>query len=187
MPPVPGIRPTQKKLTARRKAEQKRLADAEHQKQAKKRRNRRLLMEAQTEAAEFAPAPKKNVDPAQAVQEILDNIIAMYRYSTAQVATLDERDYWRDTIAGRVQNEWIREQERLGMQAVHVASKAAAMGLAERAVAIQEAQAAMFAMVVEQVLTEFKMSSDQRRKIHTRIAERLEDIELEPVALERVA
>jgi phosphosulfolactate synthase (CoM biosynthesis protein A) len=155
--------------TARRKAAQKELV--QHL------RNKRLLLEATEEAGAFASKMRTHSDPAEAVSEILDNIMTMYRQASMRVMTLGMDEYFRDTIGGQVPNEWIREQERLGMQAVHVAGKAAGMGLAERQVRIQEAQAAIFGTVVEAALVAAGLSMDDRRAVHQSIAEGLEDIE----------
>mgnify|MGYP006150958511 CR=1 FL=1 len=138
--------------------------------------NRRLMLEVRKEASEFAEGLARNVDPASAVQFVLDNIASAYEYATQQMWTIPEEEYWRDTIAGKIPHEWVREQERLGLQLVHVAGKAAAMGLAERQVRMQEAQAAIFATVVEAVLVEVGLDGDKRRLVHQGIAMRLDDI-----------
>lgn len=164
---------------ASRRRTAKRKADAEALKQGKRktRDDRRLLLQAHGRSAEFAEGVRLHLDPADAVSEILDNIMSQYRYATEQVFTLHEDEYWRKTIAGLVPHEWVREQERLAMQAVHVAGKAAGMGLAERQVRLQEAQAAIFSTVVEAALTASGLDMETRRSIHQKIAEGLEDIE----------
>lgn len=136
-----------------------------------------MLHEALEEVKDLTPAPRRGVDPAEAIQEILDNLQAMYRYATKRVVFMTENEYFRDTIAGPIPNEWIREQERLGMQIVHVAGKASSMGLAERAVRIQEAQASMFATILEEALKVHGLTMEDRRTVMNIVAERLDDIE----------
>lgn len=142
-----------------------------------RRKRRRMLMEVRREAAEFAEGVRRNVDPAEAVQQILDNIMDRYEYASQQVYTLDEDSYFVETITGKTLHVWIREEERLALQIVHIAGKAAAMGLAERQVRLQEQQAAIFATIVEAALVAAKIGPDERRAIHESIAARMDDIE----------
>lgn len=135
---------------------------------------RRMLLQVKEEAREFAEGISNRTDPAEAVQAVLDHIYAAYQYATQQMFSLTEDEYWRETLGGRVPHEWIREQERLALQVVHIAGKASGMGLAERMVRIQEAQAGMFALVVDQVLKELGMGANDRHKAHELIAAKLE-------------
>lgn len=139
-------------------------------------KHRRIMLEVREEAREFSTGLRRGMDPAEAVQQVLDNIADLYDYATQQVFQLEEGEYWRETLAGKMPNEWIKEMERLGLQMVHVAGKAASMGLAERQIRLQEQQAAIFATVVEAALNEVGLGAEQRRLVHTRIAEKLDDI-----------
>lgn len=140
-------------------------------------RRRRMLVEVRQEAAEFTKGLYRGQDPAEAVQMVLDNMTTAYEYATQQVMELPVDEYFVDTVTGKRLHHWIVEQERLGLQIVHTAAKAAAMGLAERQVRLQEQQAAIFATVVEAALTAAGLNADQRRSIHEGIATRLEDIQ----------
>jgi hypothetical protein len=140
-------------------------------------RNRRLLGQVHADALKFTQGLRRNMDPTEAIQLVLDNLAAMYSHATMQVLTLSEDEYWRETMSGPIPHEWIREQERLGMQIVHTAGKASQMGLAERMVRIEEQQAAIFQVVIEQALIKIGIEADDRRRVHTMIAEGLEDIE----------
>lgn len=154
------------------------------------RRNRRLLAQVHEEARELALSGKRaDIDPADAVQEVLNAMMAMYRHATLQVAALEEGEYWRETVAGPIPHEWIREQERLGLQVVHTAGKAAGMGIAERRVRLEEARAILFAGIVDSVLRRFEVPADQRALMHEAIAAGLDDIvasgaEVDPKVLE---
>lgn len=153
-----------------------------------KMQHRRLLAEVRQEAAAFARGLDRGIDPAEAVQRILDNMMSAYEYALEKMFTLAEGEYFHDTMTGKVVNPWIREQERLALQITHIAGKAAAMGLAERQVRLQEQQAAIFATVVEAALTAAGVGTDQRRRVHESIAARLDDITVDPDAvLELVA
>lgn len=147
---------------------------------------RRILAEVRQEAAEFTNGLKRGQDPAEAVQMVLDNMTTSYEYATQQVFELLEEDYFVKTLAGDRLHPWIVEQERLALQIVHVAGKAAGMGIAERQVRLQEQQAAIFATVVEAALVAAGLKSDQRRAVHQRIASSLEDIEGTAVELSAV-
>lgn len=137
-----------------------------------------MLVEVRAEAAEFCEGLRRGMDPAEAMQVILDNMMTSYEYATQQVFSLPESEYFQDTITGKRPHPWLVEQERLGLQVVHVAGKAAAMGLAERQIVLKEAQAALFAQVVDAALAAAGIGSDKRRQIHESISLRLEgDIE----------
>lgn len=140
-------------------------------------RRRRLLTQVRQEAAEFAQGLKRGMDPAEAVQIVMDNITTAYEYATMQVMTLEEDEYWTDSLGGQVPHQWIREQERLGLQLVHVAGRAHSMGLVERAITLKEAQAALFANVVEAVLREVGLPMDTRHQIHRAVGEKLAVLE----------
>lgn len=167
--------------TAKRKQEQKTLGD--------RMARRRLLVEVREEAKEFAQGLRTDVDPADAVQFVLDQMTAAYFYATEKAMGLSEDEYWMDTLGGKVLHPWLREQERLGLQIVHVAGKAASMGLAERQVFLQEQQAAMFANVVDAVLRKLDIPYDTRQQIHGGIAEQLDAAAntIDGTARERVA
>ena len=138
---------------------------------------RRTLLEVRKEAAEFTQGLRRGMDPADAVQMILDNMTTAYEYATQNVMELEVDEYFQETITGKRLHPWIVEQERLGLQNVHVAAKASSMGLAERQVRLQEQQAAIFATVFEAVMVEAGLDNHLRRKIHEGIALKLDDIE----------
>jgi hypothetical protein len=158
-----------RQTTERRKAEGRTIGEAM--------KRRRMMLEVRREAAEFCKGLSRNADPATVVQVVLDNIYTAYEYATQQVMELTEDEYWFEALGGKIPNHWIREQERLGMQLVHVAAKASAMGLAEREIHLQEAQAALFASVLDAALKEAGLTIDQRHGIHVGVSRRLDDIE----------
>lgn len=165
-------------------AKNKASAKAYAEKQAEKKatlavafERRRILAEVRREAAEFTSGLRRGQDPADAVQMVLDNMTSCYEYATQQMMQLEEEEYFVETLGGKRLHPWIVEQERLALQIVHVAGKAAGMGIAERQINLQEQQAALFATVVEAALVQAGLGSEQRRIVHQEIATRLEDIE----------
>lgn len=166
-----GKKPNRREKTDRRKADYR----AELERQTGGHKNRRLLAQVHHEVREQI-GPRINMDPAAAITEILDNLMVMYRYAMEQVAALPEEEYFRSAMGGHIPHEWVREQERLALQTVHVAGKAVAMGLAERQVILQEQQAALFSHVVEAAMVKFGLDMDTRRQLHAAIADRLEDL-----------
>lgn len=141
-------------------------------------RRKRLLAEVRSEAAEFAKGLDRGIDPAEAIQRILDNMMTAYEYALEKMFTLPEDEYFHDTITGKVLNPWVREQERLALQITHIAGKAAGLGLAERQIRLHEQQAAIFATVVEAALVKAGVGTDQRRQVHEGVATGLDDITL---------
>lgn len=139
--------------------------------------HRRTLAEVREQAAEFAGVMKKGVDPAEAVQDILDEAHGAWQYANEQVLRLPEDEYWVESLGTKVPNPWIREQDRLMHMVLQIASKAASMGLAERMVRLEEIQAEIFSAVVEAALIQYGLNFDQRRSIHESIAQGLDDIE----------
>lgn len=138
---------------------------------------RRLLVQVRQEAAEFTQGLKRGQDPAEAIQLVLDNMVTAYEYATQQMMELPVDEYFVPTLGGMRLHHWIVEQERLGLQLTHIASKAASLGLAERTVRVHETQAALFAQVVEKVLTARGMPLEERRTLHAAIAEEMMTID----------
>jgi hypothetical protein len=139
--------------------------------------HRRALAQVRKDAKEFAESMRTGVDPAEAVQDVLDEVHGAWQYATQQVMHLDESDYWVDSLGMKVPNHWIREQERLANMIVTIAGRAAGMGLAERMVRLEEMQAEIFGRAVEAALVAAGLNFDQRQAIHGTIAENLDDVE----------
>ena len=94
--------------------------------------HRRALAQVRQEAAEFAGSMRRGVDPAEAVQDILDEAHGAFQYATMMVGQLDESEYFVESLGLKVPNKWIREQERLMNMVLQIAARAHGMGLAER-------------------------------------------------------
>jgi hypothetical protein len=139
--------------------------------------HRRALAQARVTAREFAGSIRTDVDPADAIQDLLDEVHGAWQYATQRTLELDESEYFVESLGMKVPNQWIREQERLAGILLQVAAKAASVGLAERMVRLEEVQAEIFGRAVEAALQAAGLNFDQRQVIHQKIAEGLDDVE----------
>jgi len=127
---------------------------------------RRLRGEAVAEVAGQRQAPTVRASHLEVLQETLDQMVADYRYCQKKVNDLPEADIWRETmLGGKIPNEWIRLRDEYGSNLQHVAIKLTQAGIADRAVRVQEAQAALLAQRVRDAAERAGLSQTQIRAL----------------------
>lgn len=114
--------------------------------------NRRRLKEARTDVERRRSATRLDVMPIDAIQEVLDSLTADLRLSQKMVDGLKEEDLWRDTMVGKLPNEWIRLRDEYRDKLATLAGSMIARGIAEKAVNVRAAQAALMATMVKEAL-----------------------------------
>jgi hypothetical protein len=114
--------------------------------------NSRLLAEARTVTTTRRSASRLEADPVEALQEVLDGLVADLRFTQKQVDRLPEDQLWRDTMVGRIPNEWIRLRDDYRQGVAALAGSMIARGIAEKAVNVKAAQAALMATMVKEAL-----------------------------------
>jgi hypothetical protein len=88
----------------------------------------------------------------QASPEVLDGLTADLRLTQKMVDTLPESQLWRDTMVGRLPNEWIRLRDEYRDRTAALAGSMVARGIAEKAVNVSAARAALMATMVKEAM-----------------------------------
>lgn len=114
--------------------------------------NKKRLAEARLALANRPSAPEINALPTDVLQEIVDGLVADLRFTQAKVNGLTIDNFWRDTMVGRIPNEWVRLRDEYRDKIAMLMTKMVSLGIADRAVAVQEAQMAMVATMVQEAL-----------------------------------
>jgi hypothetical protein len=139
---------------------------------------------------EVRSAPPLYIDPAEAMQEVLDGLIRDLRHAEAQVERLelaDPDDYkqgmltellvsreegystgeeggtWSKTRYEQGLDAWIRYRDWLRGQVAKITNDMVKNGLEERAVRLQEAQTALLTDYLEAVFASVGLSREQKR------------------------
>jgi hypothetical protein len=124
--------------------------------------HRRLLAEARAVTSGRRSAARLDADPVEALQEVLDGMVADLRFSQKMVDGLSEDDLWRITYqrdldgslveTGRMPNEWIRLRDDYRRELQLMAGSMIARGIAEKAVNVRAAQTALMATMVKEAM-----------------------------------
>lgn len=114
--------------------------------------NRKRLREARATVEARRSAAPLDANPVDVIQETLDGLVADLRLSQRMVDGLAEPDLWRDTMVGRIPNEWIRLRDDYRSQAAALAGSMITRGIAEKAVNVRAAQAALMATMVKEAM-----------------------------------
>jgi hypothetical protein len=124
--------------------------------------NRKLLAEARAATTARRSAARLDATPVDAIQEILDGYVADLRLAQKMVDGLDELELWRITYqrdldgelveTGRMPNEWIRLRDDYRQELATLATRMVSQGIAEKAVNVRAAQAALMATMVKEAL-----------------------------------
>ena len=129
-------------------------------------RNRRLLRDAHERAMEAAPlAP--HVDPVEALLEVLSRATARYRVCVAEVDKLEygigDGRQWRETPnQGLTPNEWIRLENDLREDIMHLAGRMVALGILDRHTPARQLVADALAPALIEMFAELSLTPEQR-------------------------
>ena len=126
--------------------------------------SKRRQMAALADLKEFA-TPVPGTTPEQLFETLLDQINGQLQQVNVAVANVPNDEMWRDTIAGRVPNEWILLQRDLMDRAFRFAHSALGINLRRRQVEVEEAQAAMVAFLVKTALEEAGLPKTQQQAV----------------------
>lgn len=123
--------------------------------------NKRALAEARAVTATRRSAARIDANPVEVLQETLDGMVQDLRFSQRMVDTLPEEQLWRDTMmAGRIPNEWIRLRDDYRDRVAALAGSMITRGIAEKAVNVRAAQAALMATMVREAMTRAGVPQD---------------------------
>lgn len=141
-----------------------------------KRRNRRLYRDAQRVTG-LAAEELHNTDPVEAMQHVLDTSFAHLLYAGKRVSELTEDEFWRDTLAGRVPNEWFALEAGLRREVLEVTARMLHLGIEDRRARVAEVLAITLAPVLEQMITELRLTDAQRKQAPAIIGAALKQLE----------
>lgn len=114
--------------------------------------NRKRLREARAVTELRRSATRLDANPIDVIQEVLDGYVADLRFTQRMVDSLEEPELWRDTMVGRIPNEWIRLRDDIREKAATLAGAMVSRGIAEKAVNVRAAQAALMATMVKEAM-----------------------------------
>jgi hypothetical protein len=148
------------------------------QRRRKKRRNenRKLLREVNRVAAMEAVV-ERDVDPADALQDVLDAAVARLHVAMAHANELDEDEVFRDTMMGKIPNEWLRLEKDLRSEVAVLAGRMIGLNIAGRQANAAEALATAIAPVLSGVFDGLGLTAAQKRKAPELVREHLQLIE----------
>lgn len=121
--------------------------------------------------------PGENVDPANAMQYVLDRATHMLMNAVKGVEDLEADEIWRDTMVGRIPNEWIRLEDDLRKEVWGLAGKMIALDLDDRKARAAEIMAAILAPVLKGILDDLNLNKAQMAKAPKVIQGHLELLE----------
>lgn len=123
--------------------------------------NKRRLAEARATTANRRSAARIDAQPVDVVQETLDGMVADLRFAQKMVDGLPEEAMWRDTMVGRIPNEWIRLRNEYRDRTAHFAGRMIERGIAEKAVNVSAAQTALMATMIKEAAIRAGLDPDQ--------------------------
>lgn len=156
--------------------------DSQERQRRKRVKHKKLLADARERTlSEHKSLP--GTQPHIALQEIHDDLDAMRKFARAEVDKLDlDKDFWRDTMAGKLPNEWVRLWQALSQDQAGLALRMIGAGLDARKTAALEQSVAIAAQVIDEALSLANAPPEVRAKLPAA----LEAVVLDP-KLERVA
>jgi hypothetical protein len=154
---------------------------------ARNRRKNRALHLARQQAARNAEGIRLNIDPGEALQEVLDRAVSMLRFAGEKAADVPEDQVIIMGAFGPMENVWVHLEERMRLEVGHLAANMVKIGLAEREVRMKEAQAALIVAALVEAAREAGIPRDQVKRLGPALRAKLTDIEgtateREPVA-----
>lgn len=119
------------------------------------------------------------VSTADALQGCLDRVVALWRHAASEVDALAEDEVFTllissTGVANEVPNVWIQHEAELRKEIEHLAATMTGLGIAERRVRIEEAQAALLVASIRDAAVEAGISHDQIRLLGEHLRARLD-------------
>lgn len=131
--------------------------------QNKRNANRKALRDARNLAL-LTGTPEENIDPHNAMQFILDRATHMLTNAIAGVENLQPDEVWRETMVGKIPNEWIRLEEDLRKEVWAIAGKMISLGIDDRKARAAEIMAQILAPVLAGILKDLALTPEQEER-----------------------
>lgn len=138
--------------------------------------NRKMLRKAR-DLALVTGDVEANIDPADAFQYVLDRAFHMLQNASEGVSDLKADEIWRDTMVGRIPNEWIRLETDLRQEVFALSSKMISLGIDDRKARASEIMAAVLAPVLKGILDDLQLNKTQQAKAQEVIGRHLRVLE----------
>jgi len=139
-----------------------------------RRGHNRALHEARKEVERRRSATPLQIDPIDALQEVLDAATADLRHAQSRVDELQGGELWRRTAYGDVPNEWIRLRDKYRAELERICTNLVRTGIAERVVNVRIAEAALVVQSVQAAAIDAGISPDQVRALGAALRRRVE-------------
>jgi hypothetical protein len=104
-------------------------------------------------------------DPIEALQMCLDRAVEHWRVAMAAVDKIEEGNLFEDTINGKMPHHWFRLENQLRQEVTRLSAAMINLGIAERQVRVQEAQAMLLAKMVRDAAVEAGLPQEQVRAL----------------------
>lgn len=135
------------------------------------RKSRQLVHAARREVELRRTVEARDHNPAEVLQEALDTLVAEARFAQSKVDALSVDSMFVDSMVGKIPHHWIKARDYYLQRVENCAKDMVRLGLAERAVQVQEAQAVLVAQAVRQAMEAEGMDADQIRAVGARLRE----------------
>ena len=151
---------------------------AEPIKPGRKRTHRALLREARYQALLATEGlPGGNIDPAEALQECLDNAVSLMRYAQQEADKVPEDETFVPSLHGPIPNEWLRFGAEMRKEVLWLAANMMKNGFDERRLQLAEQQGAALAAIIEAAATTVGLTPAQRMALGAAMSEQLQLIQ----------
>lgn len=157
-------------------------AQPKQKRSIRKMRNRAVAQCMDDASRYLAGKPLDPIDPADALQFVLNRGVALLAYASERVDTLPEDELYISTPFGPVECAWLVMEEKLRKEVGYTAARMVDIGIADRAVQLEEAKAALFVRAVMEAAREAGISRDKIKQLGPAIRVQLELLSGEAVA-----
>lgn len=126
---------------------------------------------------------------SQALQEVLDRAVGAWRYAAEKADLVQEDEFWVSKVDAQGNtlvepNKWAQLEIQARQEVAELAGLMSKLGLAERAVRVEEARAALVIGAIRDAARDAGIPAGQVKALGAALRERLE--QAEPVAVEQL-
>lgn len=140
---------------------------------ASKKRSRQLKA-ARAEVARRVDGVRFDIDPADALQEVLDRAVSMLRVVGSNADEVKEDEMTVMTAFGPIENMWLRLERDLRQEVGALAARMVQIGIADRAVKVQEAKAVLLVQAIQAAAREVGIPRDKVKALGPALRTNLE-------------
>lgn len=139
-------------------------------------------LKAAIEEAQQCATVVPKVNPVEAAQAVLDRMVAEYHYINSEIDRLSLDELWRERFGSKIPNEWIRLAHDTRRDIIWTANQMVKNGIADRAVAVKEAQVALVVGAIRDAAVEIGLDNAQLAALGAAIRDRLSSGKLDDLS-----